>query len=69
MFPVVWTALYGDIAATSAVAIDRLRTTGQHDKARRYVAALGVNLLLMPGGAGSFSGIKDSVPPRSAPRY
>jgi translocator protein len=48
-FPVVWTALYGDIAATSAVAIDRLRTTGQHDKARRYVAALGVNLLLNAG--------------------
>jgi tryptophan-rich sensory protein len=49
VFPVVWTALYGDIAATSAVAIDRLRTTGQHDKARRYVAALGVNLLLNAG--------------------
>jgi benzodiazapine receptor len=40
--PVVWTALVGDIAATSAVAIDRLRTTGQHDEARRYVAALSV---------------------------
>jgi tryptophan-rich sensory protein len=48
-FPVVWTALYGDIAATSAVAIDRLRTTGQHGKARRYVAALSVNLLLNAG--------------------
>ncbi len=34
-FPVVWTALYGDIATTSAVAIDRLEATGQHDKARR----------------------------------
>jgi benzodiazapine receptor len=48
-FPVVWTALYADIAATSAVAIDRLRTTGQHDKARRYVAALSVNLALNAG--------------------
>jgi translocator protein len=45
-FPVVWTALYGDIAATSAVAIDRLHAAGQHDKARRYAAALSVNLLL-----------------------
>ena len=48
-FPVVWTALYGDIAASSAVAIDRLRAAGQHDKARRYVAALSVNLLLNAG--------------------
>jgi benzodiazapine receptor len=48
-FPVVWTALYGDIAATSAVAIDRFRTQGRHDKARRYVVALTVNLLLNAG--------------------
>jgi translocator protein len=48
-FPVVWTALYGDIATTSAVAIDRLRAAGEHDKARRYIAALGVNLALNAG--------------------
>jgi tryptophan-rich sensory protein len=48
-FPVVWTALYGDIAATSAVAIDGFRRAGQHEKARRYAAALGVNLLLNAG--------------------
>ncbi len=48
-FPVVWTALYGDIATTSAVAIDRLEATGQHDKARQYAAALGVNLALNAG--------------------
>lgn len=48
-FPVAWTALYGDIAATSAVAIDQFRATGQHDKANRYAAALGVNLLLNAG--------------------
>jgi benzodiazapine receptor len=48
-FPVVWTALYGDIAATSAVAIERFRTEGRYDKARRYVAALAVNLLLNAG--------------------
>ena len=45
-FPVVWTTLYGDIAASSAVAIDRLRAAGRDDKARRFAAALGVNLLL-----------------------
>lgn len=48
-FPVVWTALYGDIATTSAVTIDRLRTAGRHRDANRYAAALGVNLLLNAG--------------------
>lgn len=45
-FPVAWTMLYGDIATGSAVAIDQLRATGQHDKARRYIAALSINLVL-----------------------
>ena len=49
VFPVAWTSLYTDIAATSAVAIDRLRATGQHDKARHYIAALAINLLLNAG--------------------
>ena len=48
-FPVVWTTLYTDIAATSALAIDRFRSTGRHDEARRYSAALTVNLLLNAG--------------------
>jgi tryptophan-rich sensory protein len=48
-FPLVWTALYADIAATSAVTIERLRAAGHHDKARRYAAALGVNLALNAG--------------------
>jgi translocator protein len=48
-FPLVWTALYTDIAATSAVVIDRLRAAGQDDGARRYAAALGVNLALNAG--------------------
>lgn len=48
-FPTVWTTLYGDIAATSAVAIDRFRATGRHDKARSYAAALAVNLFLNAG--------------------
>ncbi|KZS67422.1 TspO protein [Mycobacterium kansasii] len=48
-FPMVWTTLYGDIAISSAVALDRLRAAGYHDKARRYVAALGINLVLNGG--------------------
>jgi benzodiazapine receptor len=48
-FPLVWTTLYGDIAATSAVAIDRLHAAGQHEKANRYAAALAVNLLANAG--------------------
>lgn len=55
-FPLVWTTLYGDIAATSAVAIDRFRATGQHDEARRYAAALGVNLALNAGWSWLFFG-------------
>jgi benzodiazapine receptor len=48
-FPLAWTTLYGDIAATSAVTIDRFRATGRHDKANQYIAALGVNLFLNAG--------------------
>jgi len=52
VFPVVWTSLYTDIAATSASAIGRLRAAGRHgaDKeARDYVVALGANLILNAG--------------------
>jgi translocator protein len=48
-FPLVWTALYTDIAAASAVAIDRFRARERHDEARHYAAALGVNLALNAG--------------------
>lgn len=48
-FPVVWTTLYADIAASSAVAIDRFRVAGQHTKARGYIAALSANLVLNAG--------------------
>jgi len=56
VFPVVWTSLYTDIAATSAVTIDRFRTAGQPAKARRYAAALGTNLLLNAGWSWLFFG-------------
>jgi translocator protein len=49
VFPAAWTSLYTDIAATSAAAIDRLRAAGRHEEARKYVVALGVNLLLNAG--------------------
>ena len=49
VFPVAWTTLYADIAATSAAAIDRLRATGRHQEARNYIIALGINLSLNAG--------------------
>ena len=49
VFPVAWTSLYIDIAATSAAVIDRLRATGRHRAARNYIVALGLNLSLNAG--------------------
>ena len=49
VFPIAWTILYADIAVTSATAIDRLRSAGRHDEARRYIAALAANLILNAG--------------------
>ena len=47
-FPIVWTALYADIAVTSAISIDELN---EHDaaEAKKYTAALGTNLVLNAG--------------------
>jgi tryptophan-rich sensory protein len=45
-FGVVWTALYADIAVSSAATLDRLREHGRHDEARAFERALGVNLAL-----------------------
>jgi tryptophan-rich sensory protein len=55
-FPTVWTTLYADIVGTAAVAIDRFRAAGQHDKARTYTVALAVNLLLNAGWSWLFFG-------------
>ena len=49
VFPVAWTTLYTDIATTSAVVIDEFRANGRDDKARGYLTALGVNLVLNGG--------------------
>lgn len=46
VFPIAWTALYADIAVTSAAAIDRFRADGRQDKARAYLVALSGNLVL-----------------------
>lgn len=49
VFPIAWTALYVDIAATSAAAINRFRADGEDGKATAYIAALGANLALNAG--------------------
>ena len=49
VFPVVWTALYTDLAATSAVALDRLEDEDRTDERAAYARALGVNLVLNAG--------------------
>jgi benzodiazapine receptor len=46
VFPIAWTALYADIAVTSAAAITRFRADGREGRARAYTAALGANLVL-----------------------
>ena len=49
VFPIAWTALYVDIAVTSAAAIYLFRADGEDAKARGYIAALGTNLVLNAG--------------------
>ncbi len=56
VFPIAWTALYVDIAATSAAVIDRFRAEGRHAEARGYTAALGTNLVLNAGWSWVFFG-------------
>ncbi|ASR02436.1 TspO/MBR family protein [Gordonia rubripertincta] len=46
VFPVAWTALYADIAVTSANAIDGRGEWPAADEKRAYIAALGANLAL-----------------------
>jgi benzodiazapine receptor len=56
VFPIAWTALYTDIAATSAAAINRFRADGDDAKARAYIGALGANLVLNAGWSWIFFG-------------
>lgn len=48
-FPVVWPALYADIAVVSASALDDLRDRQDDRRRRAYQAALGLNLVLNGG--------------------
>lgn len=45
-FPIVWPALYADIALVSADTVDSLDDTGDADRARTFSALLAVNLVL-----------------------
>lgn len=56
VFPIAWTALYVDIATTSAAAINRFRADDDAAKARAYIAALGANLVLNAGWSWIFFG-------------
>ena len=62
VFPIAWTALYVDIAATSAAVIDRFRADGDDAKARAYMAALGANLVLNAGWSWVFFGKRQLGP-------
>lgn len=46
VFPVVWPALYADIAVVSASTIDQCDDGHDEQQARAYQAALGLNLVL-----------------------
>lgn len=48
-FPVVWTALFADLAATSAAVIDRLEDDDRHPESQAFERALGMNLVLNAG--------------------
>ena len=47
VFPIAWTALYTDIAVTSAAAISRFRADGRAGAARAYAAALVLTVLIL----------------------
>lgn len=48
-FPIVWPALYADIAAVSADTVDELTERGDVAQRRSYIAALLLNLVLNAG--------------------
>lgn len=62
VFPIAWTALYVDIAATSASVIERFRADGEQAKANGYIAALGANLALNAGWSWVFFGKRKLAP-------
>jgi len=64
-FPIVWTALYADIALTSAAVLNHLDSQGRPKEARNYRWALALNLAANAGWSVAFFGVKQlraSVP-------
>lgn len=53
-FPIVWTALYADIAVTSAMTVSDHEAAGEPDRAQSYWRALGLNLVLNAGWSALF---------------
>lgn len=53
-FPIVWTALYADLAITSAATVTDLQRKGEHQAARSYWWAFGANLALNAGWSAIF---------------
>lgn len=53
-FPIVWTTLYGVIAASSTATIADLIDEGYDEEAATFAKALGVNLVLNAGWSGLF---------------
>ncbi|MGD6979467.1 MULTISPECIES: TspO/MBR family protein [Citricoccus] len=53
-FPLVWTALYADIAWVSSRTISAAQEDGRSAEARSYARALGVNLALNAAWSGLF---------------
>lgn len=54
LFPIVWTALYTDIAVTSAKVIENLEAAGDKQAAQRFRIALVANLVLNQGWSWTF---------------
>ncbi|SES00615.1 tryptophan-rich sensory protein [Propionibacterium cyclohexanicum] len=49
VFPIAWTLLYVDIAATSTLVLNELERRGDAEAAHRFRIALGANLVLNAG--------------------
>lgn len=49
VFPIAWNALYSTIATVSASTIDEFDRQGRTAEKRRYIGALGANLVLNAG--------------------
>ena len=67
-FPLVWTPLYADIAATTAAALTRLEEEGRTEEAEGLRRSLALNLVLNPAGACCSGGCvaRGSRPPGAA---